>query len=475
MTVRVDKTYSFTSWQASHPKDPTPGDALDTEFAEVRRAIKELSKQVDDVRRSDGSLKLDDAAIDQITQNLSNSLGEHVQRAVQATIDKALGALNSAIDLAQAAAKDATSAKQAAAKADKAVAMLDAKTSPTLAKIESAEAIALDAASKAEQANRQANALVGLSDEAKALILQAERGAYTAAEAAKTARQEASLLAETAETLKTEVLAAKKEAQDAAKQARDAARVLAENENSVLYRIAQSEQNALIAAQQAQSDRELVFSRNMETRVAGDSGESELYARCSMQWAEFIDGNNTIPSDVLAAMKVTGDHWSSRWWAHRAGELVQEGFDEIFRYYIGAYDRPPTTDPNGNALVPGAMYFNSTEQQMYVWDGDSWAPLVAPAPMDMGEYVYVAGDGQVEIGGVDITGRTPDPLDEPGCNVNLYMNGVRLTELMDFEITGPSTVTVKAPASEESVFILERSVVLNAEKLIHNHDCGIFG
>jgi hypothetical protein len=36
-------------------------------------------------------------------------------------------------------------------------------------------------------------------------------------------------------------------------------------------------------------------------------------------------------------------------------------------------------------------------------------------------------------------------------------------------------VTVKAPASEESVFILERSVVLNAEKLIHNHDCGIFG
>lgn len=474
MSVRIEKTYSFTSWQASHPKDPTPGDALDTEFAEVRRAIKELSKQVDDVRRADGSLNLTPTTIDQITLQLTQSLGDKVNNAVQSAIDRALSALNAAAGLADQSALDAQKAQRAANQALNAMATLDAKTNPTLAKIEAAEQIALEAAAKADQANKQTNALVGLSDAAKELVFAAEREAAKAVEAANLARQEASVLAEQVATLTEQASTARKEAKEAAAQAKEAAKVISAKQNDVLKQIASSEANALNAAQQAQSDRELVFSRNMETRVAGDSGESELYARCSMQWAEFIDGNNTIPSDVLAAMKVTGDHWSSRWWAHRAGEVVQGTLDEIFRYYIGAFATPPSADPNGNPLVLGTMYFNTTEEVMYVWDGDSWEPLVSPAPMDMGEYVYVAVDGQIAIGGVDVTGRTPDPLTEAGVNVNLYMNGVRLTELMDFEVTGPSTVTIKVPASDESVFVLERSVILNSEKLIHNHDCGVF-
>lgn len=57
--------------------------------------------------------------------------------------------------------------------------------------------------------------------------------------------------------------------------------------------------------------------------VAGaDPTDLELdYAFVTQAWAEYMPG--TIPPNILAAMNVTGDHWSSRWWANMAAQAVQ--------------------------------------------------------------------------------------------------------------------------------------------------------
>jgi hypothetical protein len=43
---------------------------------------------------------------------------------------------------------------------------------------------------------------------------------------------------------------------------------------------------------------------------------SALSAKTAQAWAEYLPG--ILPADVLANSAVTGDHWSSRWWANQA-------------------------------------------------------------------------------------------------------------------------------------------------------------
>jgi len=53
----------------------------------------------------------------------------------------------------------------------------------------------------------------------------------------------------------------------------------------------------------------------------------------------------------------------------RIAQYASDGFSQV---YLGAKDVAPTTDNNGNPLIVGALYFNSTNDTMYVWDGTAW-------------------------------------------------------------------------------------------------------
>jgi hypothetical protein len=46
--------------------------------------------------------------------------------------------------------------------------------------------------------------------------------------------------------------------------------------------------------------------------------------------------------------------------------------EEFQSLYLGAKAEEPTKDNEGNPLIQGALYFNTTDGQMYVWAGISW-------------------------------------------------------------------------------------------------------
>lgn len=50
---------------------------------------------------------------------------------------------------------------------------------------------------------------------------------------------------------------------------------------------------------------------------------AEDWADVSIAWAEYMP--DTIPGNILAWTGVTGDHWSSRWWANQAALVVGGG------------------------------------------------------------------------------------------------------------------------------------------------------
>ena len=52
-----------------------------------------------------------------------------------------------------------------------------------------------------------------------------------------------------------------------------------------------------------------------------------------------------------------------------AAAAIYDSFDDR---YLGAKSSAPSTDNDGNSLLTGALYFNSTENAMYVYTGASW-------------------------------------------------------------------------------------------------------
>jgi hypothetical protein len=98
--------------------------------------------------------------------------------------------------------------------------------------------------------------------------------------------------------------------------------------------------------------------------------------------------------------------------AQHAADQV-EGFESL---YLGAKATAPTVDNEGNPLVVGALYFNTTDDTMYVWDGSIWVDFVA---------------GFDENTNYQVTG-TPTAR-------NLVTRGADIINVKDFGATGNGT------------------------------------
>jgi hypothetical protein len=182
--------------------------------------------------------------------------------------------------------------------------------------------------------------------------------------------------------------------------------------------------------------------------------QAQDYAVLSAHWAEYMP--DTIPPNILEVMGITGDHWSSRWWAHRAGEIVREEIKDLCRFFLGAYSAPPVECPHGDPLVPGTMYWNTAEEAMYVWTGDEWQRAAIPTTGDLQEFQYLSADSQTLFGGVDIFGRTPQDLTNRNANVNVYLNGVRLLETYDWHVADSTHIRLTRAPANNSVVTVER-------------------
>jgi hypothetical protein len=62
--------------------------------------------------------------------------------------------------------------------------------------------------------------------------------------------------------------------------------------------------------------------QNADNDAQGAAALAQDYADVTQAWAEHMP--DTIPPNILAVMNVTGDHWSARWWANNAAQIVAD-------------------------------------------------------------------------------------------------------------------------------------------------------
>jgi hypothetical protein len=133
---------------------------------------------------------------------------------------------------------------------------------------------------------------------------------------------------------------------------------------------------------------------------------------------------DTIPPNILAINAITGDHWSSRWWANKAAAAFG---GQMAYLYLGPWPTPPVQAPTGGAIPIGAIYYDTTTKTTYIWDGSTWNPLNTPTKGATNTLSYIATAGQTAfpLTTTDVYGKnvTLDPTGAQGIEV--YLNGVR--------------------------------------------------
>ena len=113
-------------------------------------------------------------------------------------------------------------------------------------------------------------------------------------------------------------------------------------------------------------------------------------------------------------------------------------YDNFDDRYLGPKSSDPTLDNDGNALLTGALYFNSTASEMRVWSGSTWLTAYLPATG------YLALTGGTMTGDITFAGTQPWPT----FNQNTTGNAATATALQTartingVSFNGTSNITV---------------------------------
>ena len=116
-----------------------------------------------------------------------------------------------------------------------------------------------------------------------------------------------------------------------------------------------------------------------------------------------------------------------------AAATTYDNFDDR---YLGAKATPPTLDNDGNALITGAIYWDTSAAAMYAWSGSAWASISSTAAIY--RYRYTATGGETSKSGADDNGLT---LSYIAGKEQVYLNGVLLVRTTDYNATSGTSIT----------------------------------
>ena len=104
-------------------------------------------------------------------------------------------------------------------------------------------------------------------------------------------------------------------------------------------------------------------------------------------------------------------------------------YDSFDDRYLGPKATPPTLDNDGNALLTGALYFDTVANLMKVYTGSSWVNAGSSVNGTSQRVVYTATASQTTVAGIYDVGY-----------VDVYLNGVKQQDSVDFVATNGTSV-----------------------------------
>jgi hypothetical protein len=160
-----------------------------------------------------------------------------------------------------------------------------------------------------------------------------------------------------------------------------------------------------------------------------------LKSGSTMTGALTLSGAPTV--DLHAATKAYVDTVAgSATAAAASAAAAATTYDNFDDRYLGAKSSAPSVDNDGNALITGAIYWNSTTNAMYAWTGTEWGSISSTAAIF--RYRFDASGGETSLSGTDANGVTLSYL--PGKE-QVYLNGVLLARTSDYTASNGTSIT----------------------------------
>jgi hypothetical protein len=317
----------------------------------------------------------------------------------------ATSATSAAASATTAAASVATIAASATSAANSASAAATSATSAAASATSSASS-ASAAATSATSAAASATAATTSATSAAASATAAATSATSAAASATAAATSATSAAASATTAAASVAAISAFATTASNSASAAA-------TSATSAAASATAAATSATSAAASATTASNSAATATTQAGNASTSATAAATSAtSAATSATSAATSASSALTSQTAAATSAADAATSASSAATTYDNFDDR---YLGAKSVAPTVDNDGNALIVGAMYFNSVTGVMAVWSGSAWVAI-----------------------------NTTSSYSAPTLGSTLIPSGTTVTTLngvVDIVLTGPGSIT----------------------------------
>ena len=141
-------------------------------------------------------------------------------------------------------------------------------------------------------------------------------------------------------------------------------------------------------------------------------------------WALLLDAVSAAASATAAASSATAAASSATASASSATASASSAtsaattYDNFDDRYLGAKSADVLVDNDGDALITGALYFNSSDGDMRVYNGSAWINVVS----SLGNLANVVEDSTPQMGG-DLDTNGNDIVTTSNANLDLAPNG----------------------------------------------------
>jgi hypothetical protein len=270
--------------------------------------------------------------------------------------------LGSATSAAISAASAAVSATSAATSATSSANSATASASSASASATSASAAATSATSAAASATAAATSATSAAASATA----AATSATSAAASATTAAASVATIAGYATSAANSASAAATSATSAAASATAAA--------TSATSAAASATAAATSATSADSAASIAIAQASNASASATAAATSATSAANSATAAATSATSAATSATAAATSAADAATSAS-----SAATTYDNFDDR---YLGAKSTPPTVDNDGNPLLTGALYFNSTLAAMYVWTGTVWSVMATSGDIE---------------------------------------------------------------------------------------------
>ena len=171
-------------------------------------------------------------------------------------------------------------------------------------------------------------------------------------------------------------------------------------------------------------------------------GSTEIPVISIDTYGRITSASNASSSATAAASAQTA--------AESARDATLAAYDSFDDRYLGSKASDPSVDNDGNALLTGALYWDSTSNAMYAWSGSAWGSISSTAAIY--RYKFLPSAGATSVSGTDANGVT---LAYIAGKEQVYLNGVLLVRDTDYTASNGSSITsIAAMASGDVLEVI---------------------